>query len=94
MTLAADGKPIRPIFTFDGHAEAESKEEETRIDVAQEEESRIVADEDIVETRPARVAKQPNAPTKAEIESHLPLHAEYRDWCPSCVYGKGISHSQ
>ena len=67
MTLEADGKPIRPIFTFDGHAEAESKEEDSRIDVAQEEEIRVLADEDIVEIRPARVAKQPNAQTKAEI---------------------------
>ena len=44
------------------------------------------------EVRTARVARQPNAPTKYEIEQHLPLHAEYRDWCPHCVAGKGISH--
>ena len=22
----------------------------------------------------------------------MTLHAEYRDWCPHCVYGRGVSH--
>ena len=38
-----------------------------------------------------RVARQPYTPTKAEIDAHLPLHTEYRDWCPHCDAGRGIS---
>ena len=30
-------------------------------------------------------------PTKAEIDAHYPLHAEYRSWCRYCVEGKGAS---
>ena len=52
----------------------------------------VISEDDNFGSRPARVARQPNAPTKADIDAHLPLHAEYRDWCPSCVAGKGISH--
>ena len=44
------------------------------------------------ETRKPQIARRPNAPTKAEIEEHLPLHLEYRSWCPHCVAGKGISN--
>ena len=43
--------------------------------------------------RQARVARQPNAPTKAEIDAHYPIHAEYRDWCPHCVAGKAFRTS-
>ena len=44
------------------------------------------------ETRRPQIARRPNAPTKAEIEEHLPLHLEYRSWCPHCFAGKGISN--
>ena len=37
------------------------------------------------------MARRPQAPTKAEVDAHFPLHAEYRDWCPHCVAGKGMS---
>ena len=30
-------------------------------------------------------------PTKAEIDGHYPMHAEFRDWCRDCVEGKGVS---
>ena len=30
-------------------------------------------------------------PTKAEIDAHYPMHAEFRDWCRYCVEGKGVS---
>ena len=30
--------------------------------------------------------------TKAEHDVHMTLHADYRDWCPDCVAGRGISH--
>ena len=41
--------------------------------------------------RAPRIASQPYVPTKAEIEAHFPLHAEYRNWCRFCVEGKGTS---
>ena len=41
--------------------------------------------------RAPRIAVQPYVPTKAEIEAHFPLHAEYRNWCRFCVEGKGTS---
>ena len=37
------------------------------------------------------MARRPQAPTKAEVDAHFPLHAEYRDWCPHCVAGRGMS---
>ena len=43
------------------------------------------------EARTPLVARRPQAPTKAEVDAHFPLHAEYRDWCPHCVAGKGMS---
>lgn len=30
--------------------------------------------------------------TKAEYDAHMTLHADYRDWCPDYVAGRGISH--
>ena len=46
----------------------------------------------VEEVRKPRVARTPKAPTAKEIEEHLPLHANYRDWCKWCVFGKGISN--
>jgi hypothetical protein len=40
------------------------------------------------EMRPARVARRPVLPTKAEVDEHFPLHLQYRDWCKHCRYGK------
>ena len=31
-------------------------------------------------------------PTKAKYDAHMTLHVDYRDWCPDCVAGRGISH--
>ena len=42
--------------------------------------------------RTPKVARKPRTPTRAEIDAHYPLHADYRDWCPHCVAGKGISN--
>ena len=44
------------------------------------------------EVRAPKVARKPRTPTKAEIDAHYPLHADYRDWCPHCKAGKGISN--
>ena len=35
--------------------------------------------------------KAANAP-KAEVDAHMTLHADYRDRCPDCNAGRGISH--
>ena len=43
------------------------------------------------EARCPRIARRPQTPTKAEVEAHMTLHAEYRDWCPHCVHGRGMS---
>ena len=42
--------------------------------------------------RDPRVARAPAAPTKAMITAHEVHHADYREWCPHCVAGKGVSH--
>ena len=31
-------------------------------------------------------------PTKAEVDARMIFHAGYRDWCPDCVAGPGVSH--
>ena len=57
-----------------------------------------MADEDGVEdessevARRPRVARRPQTLTKAEVDAHMTLHADYRDWCPDCVAGRGITH--
>ena len=43
------------------------------------------------ETRKPPVARRPYTPTAAEVEAHLPLHLEYRSWCPHCVGGRGVA---
>ena len=49
-------------------------------------------EESTEEARRPRVAKRSQMPTKAEYDVHMTLHADYRDWCPDCVAGRGISH--
>ena len=65
-------------------AEAGSSESSERAD---REPVRIESEE----SRKPRVARRPNTPTRAEVEEHLPLHIEYRSWCPHCVAGRGVS---
>ena len=50
----------------------------------------VCEDEDD-EIRAPKIAPRPYVPTKAEIDAHYPLHAEYRNWCKYCVEGKGVS---
>ena len=40
------------------------------------------------EVRQPRIGRRPMAPTKAEVEEHLPLHLNYRSWCEHCRAGK------
>ena len=42
--------------------------------------------------RKPKVGRIPTPPTKKELEEHLPLHAEYKSWCPICVAGEGIQN--
>ena len=51
-----------------------------------------VEDESTEEAGRPRVARRPQMPTKAEVDAHMTLHAGYRNWCPDCVAGRGISH--
>ena len=51
----------------------------------------VEEDEEEEETRKPIVGRVPKTPTKKELEEHLPLHIEYRDWCPHCVAGKATS---
>ena len=47
----------------------------------------------VVEVRQHRPGKVPRAPTQRELDEHLPLHVQYRDWCPICVKAAGV-HDQ
>ena len=38
-------------------------------------------EDDANAARDPRVARRPDAPTKAMVLAHEPHHAEYRDWC-------------
>ena len=61
------------------------------VDDADEEQQESAVEPEDSETRRPQVAKRPYTPTRAELEAHLPLHLEYRSWCPHCRAGRGIS---
>ena len=44
------------------------------------------ADEEIQQPR---IGRRPTAPTKAEVEDHLPRHLNYRSWCEDCRTDRG-----
>ena len=46
----------------------------------------------VEEERKPKIARIPVAPTAREWDDHMTHHAEFRDWCPWCVQGKGISY--
>ena len=48
-------------------------------------------DEEENRARIPRVARRPASPTQADLDEHLPLHLEYREWCEHCVAGKGMA---
>ena len=45
------------------------------------------SDEEVTETRQAKVMKDPGAPTQKEIDDHNCTHLPFRSWCPACVTG-------
>ena len=44
------------------------------------------------EVQRVRVRRKPEEPTREEVEEHNVDHAQYREWCPHCVKGRGVSH--
>ena len=89
---------IRPLYPLDnGHAAAVVQGEEVREGREADAQGEIVGpiegdeaedDPDELEGRKPRIGRRPNAPTKAEIEEHNPLHVHYRAWCIHCQAGR------
>ena len=67
-----------------GEAEVEAEEEEAML-------CGVCDEDDSEEVRAPKIAPKPYVPTKAEVDAHYPLHAEYRSWCKYCVAGKAAS---
>ena len=42
----------------------------------------------VEEAKVAKVARDPSAPTRQEVEAHEATHLPYRSWCPICVAGR------
>ena len=40
------------------------------------------SDDETKEVRKPKAGRIPEAPTKRELEEHLPLHMPYKAWCP------------
>ena len=51
----------------------------------------LVVNADGEETRVYKRAARPYTPTRADWDSHLPLHLNYRDWCEDCVRAKALA---
>ena len=49
----------------------------------------LADDEPHVEAQRAKQLRQPCKPTPQEVHEHELTHLPYRDWCPTCVQGKG-----
>ena len=88
-TTAADA--TEPSNT--GEARREDKSGEERGKGKDDKETVGEGIEDDAEIRRPKVGRIPKAPTKRELEEHLPLHMPYKAWCPICVAGEGI-HNQ
>ena len=43
---------------------------------------------EVEEAKVAKPARDPGAPTKAEIEAHEATHLPFRSWCPTCIAGR------
>ena len=51
----------------------------------------VAGDVEDDEARGYERAARPYTPTTAELEEHLPLHLNYRDWCEDCVGAKALA---
>ena len=58
--------------------------------VVGDEEATVMSGDD-EDVKAPKVASRPYQPTKAEREAHEITHLPYRNWCPHCVAGKGVS---
>ena len=47
--------------------------------------------DDVDEGRRPKALRRPQTPTKAEWDEHVLTHLPFREWCPHCVAGKGVS---
>ena len=87
--------PVRPehFISSEGLRAGGSAGGEVGQEAVEEIECGVCAEEEdaVEEVRAPQIARKPDTPTKAQIEAHFPLHAEYRSWCEFCVAGKGIS---
>ena len=88
MQHGAFVRPLTP-FTESGSSASASG---GQIGKKAEAEDEDVIDENLEEARRPTIARRPQMHTKAEYDAHMTLHADYRDWCPDCVAGRGISH--
>ena len=51
----------------------------------------IESETEVEEIRQPRFARVLHTPTRAEWETHMLLHADYRSWCPHRARGKAHS---
>ena len=86
-------QPVRPqnkfigskVLLADGAAVGEDQDEAIMC-------GRCDPEEEISEeSRAPKISRRPGTPTKADIDAHLPWHAEFRSWCKYCVAGKAVS---
>ena len=80
-------------FTEGGHGTSASEGRVGDDAIKGEENGSDEIEDEEVARRP-RIARRPQMPTKAEVDAHMVLHADYRDWCPDCVAGRGFSPLQ
>ena len=73
--------PVRP-DDKDGEENGVGVEEKGDVKDEQDEEG------EVEEAKVAKPARDPGAPTRAEIEAHEPTHLPFRSWCPTCIAGR------
>ena len=78
---------ISPMSHHDATQPEASLEQKALVETEVEEEV-VPVPEALEEVRQPRIGRKPIAPTKADIEEHLPLHLNYRSWCEHCRAGK------
>ena len=85
---------VRPQISSQGVGIDEDKGEGGTAEEVQSDKANEVDEEvEEMEVRSPKVARKPQAPTRAEVEAHYPLHAECREWCPHCVAGREPARS-
>ena len=80
---------VRPLSSSEEGGSSASAESGQVKDEAIKESTGIHGKEDDETARRPRIARRPQTHTQAEVDAHMTLHAEYRDWCPHYVSGRG-----